>query len=88
MYCILWCSFSQSLGMVGKVVKIDSDGDVAVAFGNQAWVYNPGLLIPANGRKVDVLDDDDEEENEPEDPSGSRGTRLYITESSRLFWIY
>ncbi|XP_056006019.1 E3 ubiquitin-protein ligase MIB2-like isoform X2 [Ostrea edulis] len=62
----------KSLGMVGKVVKIDSDGDVAVAFGNQAWVYNPGLLIPANGRKVDVLDDDDEEENEPEDPSGSR----------------
>ena len=32
-------------------MKIDSDGDVAVAFGNQAWVFNPALLSPAPGEK-------------------------------------
>ncbi|XP_061163055.1 E3 ubiquitin-protein ligase MIB2-like isoform X1 [Saccostrea echinata] len=59
----------KSLGLVGKVVKIDSDGDVAVAFGNQAWVYNPGLLVPVSGRKVDVLED---EGNDMDEPSQSR----------------
>lgn len=37
---------------MGKVVKIDSDGDVAVAFGNKAWVFNPACCEPASGQKV------------------------------------
>ncbi|KAH3783586.1 hypothetical protein DPMN_161528 [Dreissena polymorpha] len=43
---------SEVLGKVGKVVKIDSDGDVAVAFGNKAWVFNPACCDPAPGQKV------------------------------------
>lgn len=66
----------KSLGKVGKVVKIDSDGDVAVAFGNQAWVFNPGLLTPVKGGNVDVLDDGeadtDSYQEEEDDASGSQ----------------
>lgn len=40
------------LGKVGKVVKMDSDGDVAVSFGTQAWVFNPACCEPAPGQKV------------------------------------
>lgn len=40
------------LDKVGKVVKIDSDGDVAVAFGNKAFVFNPACCIAAPGEKV------------------------------------
>ena len=40
------------LGKVGKVVKVDSDGDVAVAFGNKAWVFNPACCEAAPGEKV------------------------------------
>ncbi|XP_060573525.1 E3 ubiquitin-protein ligase MIB2-like [Ruditapes philippinarum] len=42
----------SALGKVGKVVKIDSDGDVAVSFGSKAWVFNAACLIPAPGEKV------------------------------------
>lgn len=56
------------------MVKIDSDGDVAVAFGNQAWVFNPGLLTPVKGGNVDVLDDgegdNDSDQEEDDDSSG------------------
>lgn len=44
-----------TLGKVGKIVKIDSDGDVAVAFGNKAWVFNPACCVPAPGEKVAEL---------------------------------
>lgn len=56
------------------MVKVDSDGDVAVAFGNQAWVYNPGLLTPATGSKINVLDDkadNDSDQVEGDDSSGN-----------------
>lgn len=57
------------------MVKIDSDGDVAVAFGNQAWVFNPGLLTPVTGGNVDVLDGDeaesDSDQEEEDDSSGN-----------------
>nr|XP_022342890.1 E3 ubiquitin-protein ligase MIB2-like isoform X2 [Crassostrea virginica] len=70
----------QTLGKVGKVVKIDSDGDVAVAFGNQAWVYNPGLLTPAQGRKVDVLEEKNSDESSDDESRGSpdSGERVEI----------
>lgn len=46
-----------AIGKVGKVVKIDSDGDVAVAFGNKAWVFNPACCELAPGEKVSDLGD-------------------------------
>ncbi|KAJ8321090.1 hypothetical protein KUTeg_002677 [Tegillarca granosa] len=45
----------KSLGKVGKVIKLDSDGDAVVAFGHQAWVFNPACLIPVQGVKPDEL---------------------------------
>lgn len=53
------CDFHNLLikacGKVGKVEKVDSDGDVVVQFGQQVWVYSPACLIPAPGQKIDQL---------------------------------
>lgn len=46
------------LGKVGKVVKIDSDGDVAVTFGNKSWVFNPACCEPAPGERINELEDE------------------------------
>lgn len=40
------------IGKVGKVVKIDSDGDVAIGFGDKAWVFNPVCCLLAPGEKL------------------------------------
>ena len=50
--------FLQVLGKVGKIVKIDSDGDVAVVFGPKAVVLNPACCSPATGIQTEELDDD------------------------------
>ena len=50
--------FLQVLGKVGKIVKIDSDGDVAVVFGPKAVVLNPACCSPATGTQTEELDDD------------------------------
>ncbi|XP_076451914.1 E3 ubiquitin-protein ligase MIB2-like isoform X2 [Babylonia areolata] len=42
-----------SLGKVGEVVKVDSDGDVVVQFGQQKWLFNPVCLSLAPGEPVD-----------------------------------
>lgn len=60
-------------------MKIDSDGDVAVAFGYQTWIYNPGLLIPVKEGNVDVLDDETDKESDEEDE---------YEFSSKFFLIY
>lgn len=47
-----WSSdMEEVLGKVGKIVIIDSDGDVAVVFGQKAVVLNPACCIPAPGCK-------------------------------------
>ncbi|XP_052715611.1 E3 ubiquitin-protein ligase MIB2-like isoform X1 [Crassostrea angulata] len=77
----------KSLGKVGKVMKIDSDGDVAVAFGYQTWVYNPGLLIPVTEVNVDVLDDETDKESDEEDEddfSGSQNRDEKLQEGTNL----
>ena len=45
----------KACGKVGRVEKIDSDGDVVVQFGQQVWVYSPACMIPAPGKTVDDL---------------------------------
>lgn len=45
----------QACGKIGKIEKIDSDGDVVVQFGQQVWVYNPACMIPAPGKQVDNI---------------------------------
>ncbi|XP_052760434.1 E3 ubiquitin-protein ligase MIB2-like isoform X2 [Mya arenaria] len=48
-----WTSeMTEVLGAVGKIVKIDSDGDVAVAFGSKAFVFNPACCEAAPGQTV------------------------------------
>lgn len=44
-----------ALGKVGEVVKVDSDGDVVVQFGEQKWLFNPACLSPAPGQEVDTV---------------------------------
>ncbi|KAL4221757.1 E3 ubiquitin-protein ligase mib2 [Mactra antiquata] len=46
------------LGRVGKAVKIDSDGDVAVSFGRNSWVFNPACCIVERRGHFDDDDDD------------------------------
>ena len=49
-------SMSVACGKIGKVEKIDSDGDVVVQFGQQVWVYSPACMIPTPGKQVDNID--------------------------------
>ena len=39
---------SQSIGQTGKVLRVDSDGDVKIEVSGSSWTYNPLCLIPAN----------------------------------------
>ena len=68
-------------------MKIDSDGDVAVAFGNQAWVYNPGLLTPAQGRKVDVLEEKNSDESSDDESRGKYSTSQLKIQLVRYFYF-
>ena len=45
----------QSIGQTGKVVSVDSDGDVKIEVSGGSWTYNPLCLIPANKEKVSML---------------------------------
>ena len=40
---------------MGKVIKIDSDGDIHVQFNGQKWCYNAACLVPAPGQSIDTL---------------------------------
>ncbi|KAK3599550.1 hypothetical protein CHS0354_035785 [Potamilus streckersoni] len=51
----LSADLKAALGKCGKIVKIDSDGDVAVAMGSIAFVFNPACCIPAPGSKPDNI---------------------------------
>ena len=39
----------QSLGQVGRVVKVYDNGDVRVAVNGSRWKFNPDCLSPAPG---------------------------------------
>jgi len=36
------------IGKTGRVVSIDSDGDVKVDFGGKTWILNPQCCIPVS----------------------------------------
>ncbi|XP_067659038.1 E3 ubiquitin-protein ligase MIB2-like [Haliotis asinina] len=46
----------QVLGKVGRVVRVDSDGDIVVSFGSTKWIFNPVCCIPAPGERVDDVE--------------------------------
>lgn len=54
-------SMADYIGKVGKIVKIDADGDVHVNYGLQSWVFHPDAVKKVStftsGTKVRVLSD-------------------------------
>lgn len=36
--------FLQTLGHIGKVIKVYGDGDLRVSVGGQSWTFNPACL--------------------------------------------
>ena len=40
-------SHFQSLGQVGRVIKVQANGDVRVAVNGRRWVLNPHCMVPA-----------------------------------------
>ena len=48
--CILFLSntqFTQSLGQVGRVIKVQVNSDIRVAVNGRRWVMNPKGMVPA-----------------------------------------
>ncbi|XP_025083339.1 E3 ubiquitin-protein ligase MIB2-like [Pomacea canaliculata] len=45
-----------TLGKVGRVAKVDSDGDLLVVFGRLAFLYSPACCLPAPNAQTDNLD--------------------------------
>ncbi|KAL8578225.1 hypothetical protein ACOMHN_040986 [Nucella lapillus] len=61
-------------GRVGQVVKIDEDGDAAVAFGRKIHLYAPACCLPALGFEPEVLSSSSDGSNHgARDNSGSTG---------------
>lgn len=75
-YIVLLCIllhtvvFLQSLGQVGRVIKLFPTGDVRVSVNGRTWTFNPLCMVPAPG------------ENPPEAP---RKLRSLFNLSQRLF---
>lgn len=38
----------KTIGRTGKVLRVDSDGDVKVSFGGDSWTFNPLCLRLVN----------------------------------------
>ena len=53
-------TFPQTCGKVGKIVKVDEDGDVAVAFGRKVHLYAPSCCQQGAGLKPDTLSSSNE----------------------------
>lgn len=41
------CVTLQSLGQVGRVVRVHPDNDVRVIVNGRKWTFNPKCLVPA-----------------------------------------
>ena len=42
--CLFVCLLFQCIGKVGKISKIDGDGDVHISYGLQSWVFHPDAV--------------------------------------------
>ena len=45
--CILQC-----IGRIGRVIEVDSDGDVKVLVDGDAWILNPYCTVPARPEEI------------------------------------
>lgn len=44
----------QTLGQVGKVLKVYADGDLRVGVGGQTWTFNPACVTAAQPGELDA----------------------------------
>ncbi|XP_073251415.1 E3 ubiquitin-protein ligase MIB2-like isoform X2 [Porites lutea] len=49
---------ANCIGKVGKISKIDADGDVHVSYGLQSWVFHPQAITKALGKEGRILEVD------------------------------
>ena len=47
------------MNKVGRVVKVEGDGDLRVDFNGRQYLYAPACCLPATGRDVDSIGGDD-----------------------------
>ena len=45
--CILQC-----IGGVGRVIEVDSDGDVQIRVDGDDWIFNPYCVVPARPEEI------------------------------------
>jgi Mind bomb SH3 repeat domain len=79
----------QSAGKTGRVIAVDSDGDVKVEIEGKRWVYNPQCCINEtaaasrddnsdgdddNNGDDDDSDDDSDDDDDDDDDSDSDGS--------------
>jgi hypothetical protein len=43
---VLHLTLFQTLGAIGRIARIDSDGDVRVKVGDRVWIYSPVCCCP------------------------------------------
>lgn len=61
--------FCQACGKLGRLLKIQTDGDMVVLVDNQKFTFSPSSLIPVSDPKIaskapPVPDEDEEEEEQ------------------------
>jgi Mind bomb SH3 repeat domain len=54
----------QTAGKTGRVVAVDSDGDVKVEIAGKQWLYNPQCCILESRVQQQADDSDDDDEND------------------------
>jgi len=84
------------IGKTGKVVAVDSDGDLRVDFGGKTWLLNPQSCVPVSqgqGRvpsaraSVTVnADSSDDDDNDGDDNSESNCIQSCICRAAFTCW--
>ncbi|XP_052228466.1 E3 ubiquitin-protein ligase MIB2-like isoform X2 [Dreissena polymorpha] len=67
--------YGETLGKIDKVVKIDTDGDVAVEFGDTAFVFNAACCEPVTKPMIDRIDVNNSITSQPERNNSDRNLR-------------
>ncbi|XP_041377260.1 E3 ubiquitin-protein ligase MIB2-like [Gigantopelta aegis] len=57
---------SKVLGKVGRVKKIDADGDAVVLFGRRQWIFNPACCTPVSASELTSKSDSDDDSDDKE----------------------
>ncbi|XP_041377262.1 E3 ubiquitin-protein ligase MIB2-like [Gigantopelta aegis] len=52
---------SKVLGKVGRVKKLDADGDAVVLFGRRQWIFNPACCTPVSESELPSKSDSDDD---------------------------